>query len=134
MSEHIYTHKDEAVRLFFSQCKHALDMSEQLVKEYKPMLMNRRFVTDAQLSDKLNISRRTLQDTATKGGSRSTVLTARYSMTRTMLTNSCQTPTGPDLRTEHTITNDKGGSRVLTSVAAFVIFVARRIFNRDTPR
>ena len=51
MSEHIYTHKDEAVRLFFSQCKHALDMSEQLVKEYKPMLMNRRFVTDAQLSE-----------------------------------------------------------------------------------
>ena len=67
MSEHIYTHKDEAVRLFFSQCKHALDMSEQLVKEYKPMLMNRRFVTDAQLSDKLNISRRTLQDYRDKG-------------------------------------------------------------------
>ena len=42
-------------------------MSEQLVKEYKPMLMNRRFVTDAQLSDKLNISRRTLQDYRDKG-------------------------------------------------------------------
>lgn len=53
--------------MFFSQCKHALDMSEQLVKEYKPMLMNRRFVTDAQLSDKLNISRRTLQDYRDKG-------------------------------------------------------------------
>lgn len=42
-------------------------MSEQLVKEYKPMLMNRRFVTDARLSDKLNISRRTLQDYRDKG-------------------------------------------------------------------
>lgn len=42
-------------------------MSEQLVKEYKPMLMNRLFVTDAQLSDKLNISRRTLQDYRDKG-------------------------------------------------------------------
>lgn len=42
-------------------------MSEQLVKEYKPMLMNRCFVTDAQLSDKLNISRRTLQDYRDKG-------------------------------------------------------------------
>lgn len=42
-------------------------MSEQLVKEYKPMLMNGRFVTDAQLSDKLNISRRTLQDYRDKG-------------------------------------------------------------------
>lgn len=67
MSEHIYTHKDEAIILFFSQCKHSLDMSEQLVKEYKPMLMNRRFVTDAQLSEKLNISRRTLQDYRDKG-------------------------------------------------------------------
>lgn len=37
------------------------------MKEYKPMLMNRRFVTDAQLSDKLNISRRTLQDYRDKG-------------------------------------------------------------------
>lgn len=66
-SEHIYTHKDESVRLFFSQCKHALDMSEQLVREYRPMLMSKRFVTDAQLSEKLNISRRTLQDYRDKG-------------------------------------------------------------------
>ena len=62
MSERIYTAKDEAVRLFFSQCRLSVEMSEQLIKEYKPMLMNRRFITDAQLSENLNISRRTLQD------------------------------------------------------------------------
>ncbi|GFI14328.1 hypothetical protein IMSAGC008_01881 [Muribaculaceae bacterium] len=42
-------------------------MSEQLVREYRPMLMSKRFVTDAQLSEKLNISRRTLQDYRDKG-------------------------------------------------------------------
>lgn len=67
MSERIYTAKDEAVKLFFSQCKLSIEMSGQLIKEYKPMLMNRRFVTDAQLSENLNISRRTLQDYRDKG-------------------------------------------------------------------
>jgi len=67
MSERIYTAKDEAVRLFFSQCRLSVEMSEQLIKEYKPMLMNRRFITDAQLSENLNISRRTLQDYRDKG-------------------------------------------------------------------
>ncbi|MFV9806695.1 helix-turn-helix domain-containing protein [Phocaeicola vulgatus] len=67
MSERIYTAKDEAVRLFFSQCRLSIEMSEQLIKGYKPMLMNRRFVTDAQLSENLNISRRTLQDYRDKG-------------------------------------------------------------------
>lgn len=67
MSERIYTGREEAVKLFFTQCKLSLDMAEQLVKEYTPMLMNRRFVTDAQLSENLNISRRTLQDYRDKG-------------------------------------------------------------------
>ena len=67
MSERIYTAKDEAVRLFFSQCRLSVEMCEQLIKEYKPMLMNRRFITDAQLSENLNISRRTLQDYRDKG-------------------------------------------------------------------
>ena len=67
MSERIYTAKDEAVRLFFSQCRLSVEMSEQLIKEYKPMLMNRRFITDAQLSENLNISRRTLQDYRNEG-------------------------------------------------------------------
>lgn len=67
MSERIYTAKDDAVKLFFSQCKLSIEMSEQLIKEYKPVLMNKRFVTDAQLSENLNISRRTLQDYRDKG-------------------------------------------------------------------
>lgn len=67
MSERIYTRKDEAVRLFFTQCKLSLEMAEQLVTEHTPMLMKRRFITDAQLSENLNISRRTLQDYRDRG-------------------------------------------------------------------
>ena len=67
MSDRIYTHKDETIKLFFTQCKLSLDMAEQLVTEHTPMLMNRRFITDAQLSENLNISRRTLQDYRDKG-------------------------------------------------------------------
>lgn len=67
MSDRIYTHKDEAVRLFFTQCKLSLNMAEQLVTEHTPMLINRRFITDAQLSENLNISRRTLQDYRDRG-------------------------------------------------------------------
>lgn len=67
MSERIYTGKDEAVKQFFSQCRLTIEMSEQLIKEYKPMLMSKRFLTDAQLSENLNISRRTLQDYRDKG-------------------------------------------------------------------
>lgn len=67
LSDRIYTSKDESVKLFFSQCKIALEMTEQLVREYKPMLMNRRFITDAQLSKNLDVSRRTLQDYRDKG-------------------------------------------------------------------
>ena len=67
MSDRIYTDKDESVKLFFSQCRLTLEMAEQLVREYKPMLMDKRFITDAQLSEDLNISRRTLQDYRDKG-------------------------------------------------------------------
>ena len=42
-------------------------MAEQLVTEHTPMLMNKRFITDAQLSENLNISRRTLQDYRDRG-------------------------------------------------------------------
>lgn len=67
LSDRIYTSKDESVKLFFSQCRLSIEMSEQLIKEYKPMLMNKRFLTDRQLSENLNISRRTLQDYRDKG-------------------------------------------------------------------
>ena len=67
MSDRIYTGSDESVRLFFSQCRHSFEMAERLMKECRPSLMGRRFITDAQLSERLGISRRTLQDYRDKG-------------------------------------------------------------------
>ena len=64
---HVLTSNDEPVRLFFAQCQLSLEMTEQLITAYKPMLMGQRFLTDAQLSERINISRRTLQDYRDRG-------------------------------------------------------------------
>ena len=42
-------------------------MLEEIALEYKPFLMGKRFITDAQLSERLGISRRTLQDFRDRG-------------------------------------------------------------------
>lgn len=42
-------------------------MLEEMSLEYKPFLMGRRFINDAQLSERLGISRRTLQDFRDRG-------------------------------------------------------------------
>lgn len=62
-----YTENDECIKVFFSQFKDIREKAETLIKEYRPSLMGRRFVTDAQLSEKLNISRRTLQEYRDRG-------------------------------------------------------------------
>ncbi|MCM1254639.1 MAG: helix-turn-helix domain-containing protein [Duncaniella sp.] len=42
-------------------------MLEVLVMEYKPLLMGKRFLSDVQLSERLGVSRRTLQDYRDRG-------------------------------------------------------------------
>lgn len=42
-------------------------MLEEIALEYKPFLMGKRFMTDAQLSERLGVSRRTLQDFRDRG-------------------------------------------------------------------
>ena len=61
MLNRIITKFDECVKVFFAQCRNSVEKSESLIKSYRPTLMGKRFITDAQLSEKLNISRRTLQ-------------------------------------------------------------------------
>lgn len=63
----IITGYDECIKIFFAQGRDAVDKSERLIKDYRPTLMGKRFMTDAQLSDKLNLSRRTLQDYRDRG-------------------------------------------------------------------
>lgn len=67
MDNRIITKNDESVKQFFAQCRLSLEMTEKLITGYKPMLMEQRFLTDAQLSERINISRRTLQDYRDKG-------------------------------------------------------------------
>ena len=67
MDNRIITKNDESVKQFFTQCRLSLEMTEKLITGYKPMLMEQRFLTDAQLSERINISRRTLQDYRDKG-------------------------------------------------------------------
>lgn len=63
----VLTASDELVKLFFSQCQSSLEMTEKLITSYRPMLMGQRFLTDSQLSERINISRRTLQDYRDRG-------------------------------------------------------------------
>ena len=44
-----------------------IEMLEEIALEYKPFLMSKRFMTDAQLSERLGVSRRTLQDFRDRG-------------------------------------------------------------------
>lgn len=44
-----------------------IEMLEEIALEYKPFLMDKRFMTDAQLSERLGVSRRTLQDFRDRG-------------------------------------------------------------------
>lgn len=67
MLNSIITKNDECVKMFFAQSRDAVDKSEKLIKDYRPSLMGKRFVTDSQLSEKLNLSRRTLQDYRDRG-------------------------------------------------------------------
>ena len=67
MLERIITRNDECVKIFFAQSRDAVEKSEKLIRDYRPSLMGKRFITDAQLSEKLNLSRRTLQDYRDRG-------------------------------------------------------------------
>lgn len=56
-----YTKNDESVKVFFAQCKDSVEKAQQLISEHRPSIMCKRYLTDAQLSELINISRRTLQ-------------------------------------------------------------------------
>lgn len=47
---------------FYADSLAILELVERLSEEIQPLFLGKRFYTDAQLADKLNISRRTLQE------------------------------------------------------------------------
>ena len=63
----IYDKEHDVIRKFLSMGRRNIEMLEEIALEYKPFLMGKRFMTDAQLSERLGISRRTLQDFRDRG-------------------------------------------------------------------
>lgn len=56
------TIRDSEIGNFHADSLAILEMLEKLNDSIQPTLLGKRFYTDAQLADKLNISRRTLQE------------------------------------------------------------------------
>lgn len=63
----LYNLDNDKIKTFVACGKKNIEMMEALVMEYKPLLMGRRFMSDAELSQRLGISRRTLQDYRDRG-------------------------------------------------------------------
>jgi hypothetical protein len=66
MNNEILTKESEIIKTFFKSSKRMLDNIDLLVENNKPHLNGERFLTDKEVSEKLKISRRTLQDYRTK--------------------------------------------------------------------
>jgi len=67
MNNEILTRDSQWIKSFFNSSKRMLDDIDLLVKNSKPHMNGERFLTDKEVSEKLKISRRTLQDYRTKG-------------------------------------------------------------------
>ena len=66
MSE-IITKDNEKVKRFFQSIERMLDKFETYKASYRPTLKGERFLTDKEVSERLKLSRRTLQDYRTEG-------------------------------------------------------------------
>lgn len=66
MENAVITKDDEKVISFFKSLERMLNGVECLVKNYKPSLNGERFLTDREVSERLKVSRRTLQDYRTE--------------------------------------------------------------------
>lgn len=66
MSE-IITKDHERIKTFFRSLDRMFDKFEIALTDYKPMLNGERFLTDVEVSEKLKVSRRTLQQYRTEG-------------------------------------------------------------------
>lgn len=62
MKNNLITRKNERVKNFFESLDRMLDNIEALTQNYRPMLGGERFMTDAEVSERLKLSRRVLQD------------------------------------------------------------------------
>lgn len=62
MKEIIYTKRNERIKQFFSRCKELKEALNHLRDNWRPILNNDTFLTDAEVADRLRVSRRTLHE------------------------------------------------------------------------
>ena len=67
MENNLITKDHEKVKTFFLSLERMLDGIENLVDNYKPSLNGERYLTDKEVSERLKVSRRTLQDYRIEG-------------------------------------------------------------------
>lgn len=63
----IITKDNEGVKRFFRSLERMLDKIDGVITNNRPTLNGERFLTDAEVSQRLKVSRRTLQDYRTYG-------------------------------------------------------------------
>ena len=67
MENNLITKDNEIVKSFFLSLEQMLDEIENMVNNCKPSLRGERFLTDKEVSEKLKVSRLTLQEYRTEG-------------------------------------------------------------------
>ncbi|KAA6335392.1 hypothetical protein EZS27_016373 [termite gut metagenome] len=67
MSNEIITKDDERIKSFFRSLDRMFDKIDRLVANTPPTLNGERFLTDREVSGRLKVSKRTLQDYRTEG-------------------------------------------------------------------
>ena len=67
MSNEIMTKENDRIKRFFGSLDRVLDKIESALTGCKPTLNGERFLSDPEVSDRLKVSRRTLQDYRTTG-------------------------------------------------------------------
>ena len=65
--DEIINKDSEEIKRFTSTINTILDSMDNVLEDYQPFLNGRRFMTDNELSKKLHISRRSLQDYRNEG-------------------------------------------------------------------
>ena len=55
------------IQAFYQRMERAMERLRVLMNEYRPVLNGERFLTDAELSERLKLSRRTLQECRSNG-------------------------------------------------------------------
>ncbi len=63
----VYTKRNERIKLFFSQCKELKEALNHIRDNWRPILNNDTFLTDAEVAERLRVTRRTLHEYRDQG-------------------------------------------------------------------